>query len=74
MMQSKAWEPIPPYTSPTTPPAPVLPTIRTSRSVDREVLCREIAAQEGAASVARRNHKVVLKINGALANAMKVIG
>ena len=73
MLQTKPWAALPPYTPPTTPPALALPAIRTSRSVEREVFRREIAAQEGAAGVARRNHKAVLKINAALANAMRVV-
>lgn len=72
MLQTKPWADLPLYTPPTTPPATALPVIRTSRSVEREILCKEIAAQEGSAGVARRNHRAALRINAALANAMRM--
>jgi hypothetical protein len=71
MLQTKAWEPMPPYSPPTTSHTLVLPATRTSRSVELEVFRREIATQEGAASIARRNYRTVLQINAALAKAMK---
>jgi hypothetical protein len=71
MIQTKAWDSLPPYVPPNKPKAAATPAVRCSRSVERQVLQREIASQENAAVRMRRNHANVLKINAALANAMR---